>query len=228
MPCPFVDVHERIVRFPNLRERVATINFNRGDAFDDTPDHPIWVPDYDTLESWKSLQPGAKITIVKRSAKHHGEDRVSYPATVVASDLPTPWVETETHWTLGTVVQAHLTFETGDILREIFSPVHPFNAFAAYTANGDFKGWYANVTYPTLLDTSTEPPRLIWHDLFIDIVATPDGTVAVLDEDELTDSGLADTDPDLSAHILTARDHLLARFQRRQPPFHQSEVDRLT
>jgi predicted RNA-binding protein associated with RNAse of E/G family len=119
-----------------------------------------------------------------------------------------------------------LTFETGDILREIFSPVHPFNAFAAYTAQGDFKGWYANVTYPTLLDTSAKPSRLIWHDLFIDIVATSDGTVAVLDEDELTDSGLADTDPDLAAQILAALDHLLARFQRRQPPFYQSEINR--
>ncbi len=167
------------------------------------------------------MQPGTRITIVKRSAKHHGEDRVSYPATVVASDLPTPWVETETHWTMDTVVQAHLTFETGDILREIFSPVHPYNAFAAYTAQGDFKGWYANVTYPTLLETSTELPRLIWHDLFIDIVASPDGTVAVLDEDELADSGLAETDPLLAARILDARDLLLDRFQRRQPPFHQ-------
>jgi len=209
-----------------FRKRATTIDTDHHNALEDTPEQPIWEPDHDTLDSWDSLQPGARITIVKRSAKHHGEDRVSYPATVVASDLSAPWIETETHWTLGTIVQAHLTFETGDILREIFSPVHPFNAFAAYTAQGDFKGWYANVTYPTLLDTSAKPSRLIWHDLFIDIVATPDGTVAVLDEDELTDSGLADTDPDLAARILAALDHLLARFQRRQPPFYQSKINR--
>lgn len=226
MPCPFVDVHERIVRFPNLRKRVATINFNRGDAFDDTPDHPIWEPDHDTLEAWDALQPGVDVLIQKRAPS--GDDKASYDGNVVESSLPRPWVEIDARWASGTVVQAHLSFNDGDILREIYSPTHPFNAFAVYTPAGTLKGWYANVTYPTLLDTSTEPPRLIWHDLFIDIVATPDGTVAVLDEDELTDSGLADTDPDLAAHILTARDHLLARFQRRQPPFHQSEVDRLT
>lgn len=189
------------------------------------PEEPVWVPDADTFDAWNTLQPGTQITIVKRSAKHHGEDRVSYPATVVASDLPSPWVETETRWTLGTVVQAHLTFETGDILREIFSPLHPFNAFAAYTARGEFKGWYANVTYPTLLDSSTEPPRVIWHDLFIDIVATPDGAVAVLDEDELADSGLVETDPDLTSRILTARDQVLERFRRRQAPFHHTAVN---
>jgi hypothetical protein len=33
-----------------------------------------------------------------------------------------------------------LVFEPGDELREFFSPMHPFNAFAVYAADGALKG----------------------------------------------------------------------------------------
>lgn len=190
----------------------------------DTTQNSVWVPDRHTLGAWAKLQPGTVVTVLKRSAKHGGEDRARYPGLVVESSLASPWVEIEAHWTAGTISQAHLTFENGDILREIFSPLHPFNAFAAYNPLGALKGWYANVTYPTLLEELDDRPAVVWHDLFIDIVTTPDGIVAVLDEDELDESGLRTSDPQLHDRILAARDELLERFRNRQPPFHQSSV----
>ena len=183
-----------------------------------------WSVDSHTEDIWPSLVPGTRVTIVKRSHKHHGEERARYSAVVVPSTIEEPWVETETHWTAGTVVQAQVTFENDDVLREIFSPVHPFNAFAVYRPSGELKGWYANVTYPTLVETNEDPPVVVWRDLYLDVVATPDGEVHVLDEDELEEAGLVDTDPALHERILAARDELVSRFRDRRAPFHASEL----
>ena len=160
--------------------------------------------------------------IVKRSPA--GENRVHYPGVVVESTIEEPWIEIEARWTTPTVVQAQLSFEPGDVLRELFSPIHPFNAFAVYRPTGELKGWYANVTFPTLVEHDHDRPSVIWHDLYIDIVASPDGEVHVLDEDELEEADLAERDPDLHERIIAARDELLDRFRSRQAPFHESVI----
>lgn len=178
-----------------------------------------WIPDPWTLERWDALVPGTALTVVKRSHKHGGAERARYPATVVNLDSPSPWVAVETPWTLGTVTQAHITFQTGDTLHEVFSPSHPFDAFAVYGPDAALKGWYANVTHPALLEPCGDGLQLVWHDLYVDVVATPDGRMAVLDEDELNEAGIAHSDPDLHRRILTALDELIARFHARRPPF---------
>ncbi len=190
-----------------------------GLTIEDLPDTDLWGIDETTLASWPRLVPGVEVTIVKWSAKHGGEERARYPATIVPSRLPVPWVVCETHWTMGQHDQGLVVFENGDTLHEIFSPIHPYDAFAVYTLAGELKGWYGNVTYPAFLAPDGDERVLVWHDLFIDLVATPDGRFEVLDEDELADSDLATTDPELHARILTARDELVARFHARQSPF---------
>lgn len=189
----------------------------------DRPEEPRWPTDHLTQRAWRKLIPGTSVTILKRSPS--GENRVRYPGIVVPSTLPLPWIEVEARWTNPTVVQAQLAFEPGDILREIFSPAHPFNAFAIYRPIGELKGWYANITYPTTIDESEYAPVVIWHDLFIDIVASPDGEVAVLDEDELDNANPRDTSPELHERILAARDELLERFHDRRAPFHESKIE---
>ncbi len=186
---------------------------------EDRPDAPTWGVDEATMARWPDLVPGIEVMIVKRSAKHGGEERARYPATVVPTDLPAPWVVCETHWTMGRHDQGLLTFEDGDVLREIFSPVHPYNVFAVFAPSGALKGWYANVDWPAVLETEGDTTLLVWNDLYIDLVATPDGRFAVLDEDELDDSGLAVSDPALHARVLAARDELIARLHARRPPF---------
>jgi len=191
---------------------------------EDTPGAEPWNTDEPTLRRWSELVPGEKITVVKRSAKYDGEERARYPGSVVATTLPAPWVEIEARWTLPPHTQANLTFEPGDVLRETYSPIHPFDAFAVYTPTGEFKGWYANVAYPAVLECDRSDLILVWHDLFVDIVATPDGEVAVLDEDELAESGMAERDPELHARVLAARDELLQQLHDRRPPFHRSDI----
>ena len=192
---------------------------------EDRPNAPIWGVDDVTMARWPDLTPGTEVIIVKRSAKDGGKEHARYPGTVIVSELPAPWVVFVSHWTYGTVRQAGLTFETGDILHEIFSPVHPYNAFAVFTPDGALKGWYANVDWPAVLETEGEATLLVWNDLYIDVVATPDGRLEVLDEDELAESGLERSDPELHARILAARDELAARFHVRRPPF--QDVDRI-
>lgn len=186
---------------------------------EDRPDAPEWGIDEATMARWPELTPGTEVTIVKRSAKHGGEERARYPARVIASDLPSPWLVCEAVWTHGTVPQGMLTFEDGDILHEIFSPVHPYNAFAVFAASGELKGWYANVDWPAVLEDGAGEVLLVWNDLYIDLVAAADGRFEVRDEDELEESGLRSSDPVLYSRILTARDELLARFHARRPPF---------
>lgn len=186
---------------------------------EDRPDAAVWGVDKATLRRWPELVPGAEVTIVKQSAKHGGEERARYPATVVASTLPAPWIVCETQWTMGRHDQGLLVFENGDVLHEIFSPIHPYDVFAVYRPDGELKGWYGNVTWPAFFAPEAEEPTLVWHDLYVDIVATPDGRVAIEDEDELAESGLSTSDPELHGRILAARDELLARFRARRPPF---------
>jgi hypothetical protein len=105
------------------------------------------------------------------------------------------------------------------VLHEIFSPIHPYNAFAVFAPTGEPKGWYANVDWPAVLEDEGDEMLLVWNDLYIDVVALPDGSVTVLDEDELEESGLAASNPEFHDRILSARDELVARFEARRPPF---------
>ena len=181
----------------------------------------MWGVNEASVHRWSELSPGTPLEVAKWSAKHQGKRQALYPGRVIDSPLPSPWIVIEAHWTMGTHDQGLLTFENGDMLHEIFSPIHPYNAFAVYAPDGVLKGWYANVTYPTFFE---EGNVLIWHDLFIDVVATPDGKVAVLDEDELEEADLLTSDPGLHQLILAGRDELLQRLQDRQAPFYQTDV----
>ncbi|HEV2129308.1 MAG TPA: DUF402 domain-containing protein [Thermomicrobiales bacterium] len=188
-------------------------------TIEDRPEAKLWGIDGPTLDRWPTLVPGREVTVVKHSVMHGPDFRVAYPGTVVTTAVPAPWVEIQAFWVAGTVQQAHLTFEIDDVLREIFSPIHPYNAFAVYSPAGELKGWYANVVYPTVVTASGEQLEVVWNDLFIDIVVTPDGEVAVLDEEELEEAELLTNDPELHARILVARGELLRRCQARRTPF---------
>lgn len=125
------------------------------------------------------------------------------------------WIAVIAEWTSGPVASGPLQFESGDRLFEYFSVVEPLNAFALYTADGRFKGWYANVSCPALFVEG----ELWWRDLYIDVIADAAGNVTVLDEEELESSGLQERDPEGYACIIAARDRLLAALTTRIYPF---------
>ncbi len=170
---------------------------------------PVALPD---------LRPGTKIEIVKLDPA--GEHVVSYPGVVQPNPDQPDWLITEARWVNRTVDLGGLTFHTGDRLIEIFSARFPFNCFAVHDPETDeLRGWYANVTYPARIEQGDVRPRLIWHDLFLDVIGNPDGYLSLRDEDELAASGLEQTDPALHAAIIKAADHVQELVTARHFPF---------
>lgn len=192
-------------------------------ASEDAAGETGWTPDRATLAAWHELIPGRTIDLAKLDPA--GRETARYTGRVARVVPDEQWVEVEARWTTRSITSHGLDFQTGDVLREFFSPVLPFNAFAVYGSKGDVRGWYANVTYPALLDMGGETPRLIWHDLYLDVIAFPDGSFVSVDDDELESSGLARENPALHARIVAARDDLIRRLQSRQRPFAFSDAE---
>jgi energy-coupling factor transporter ATP-binding protein EcfA2 len=71
----------------------------------------------------------------------------------------------------------------------------------------------------TPIEATVTEDAIVWHDLYIDVIAYPDGRLLVLDEDELAESGLLHSDPALHARIIAARDELLAMAETHAYPF---------
>jgi hypothetical protein len=175
-----------------------------------------WIPDEASIAALRSLTAGDTITVAKWSPE--GEEVTRYPARVLKTAAPAPWVEVEAIWTHKRVDVSGLLFEPDDILHEFFSPMHPYNAFAVHAPDGAFRGWYANVTYPAFVTHETAGPVLVWHDLFLDAVILADGTLHMLDDDEMAASGLPESAPAFAAAIVRARDDLIATIPTLQQP----------
>jgi hypothetical protein len=167
-----------------------------------------WFPDPDSVTFLANLAPGAVIAVAKQDPG--GEEVTRYPATVIATAATAPWVELEARWTIHEVDVSGLIFAPGDTLREFFSPVHPYNAFAVYAPDGSLRGWYGNVTCPAFVKWEDGEPVLVWRDLYLDAVILPSGETILLDDDELDASGLPETHPAFAAAIGGARNDLLA------------------
>lgn len=169
--------------------------------------------------AWPDLALEAELRIVKWSPE--GDEVTRYPGWVIAAGAPAPWVALRANWVTKVVEMDGLRFVPGDRLHEFFSPCHPYNVFSVWSPEQELRGWYANVTHPAIFDGTTVPRTLIWHDLYIDLIGLPDGSMTVRDEDELADSGLAASDPRLHGRILATRDELIDLFSRRAFPFHE-------
>ena len=171
------------------------------------------------VTAWPPLPPGTVLTIVKRAPD--GSEVARYAGEVIEAGAVSPWVAIRATWVSREYNLNGLRFVKGDTLHEFFSPVHLFNVFSIFSATGTLRGWYANVTHPARLDLTTTPPTLTWHDLYVDVVALPDGTVTVRDEDELAGARLAESEPLLHQMIVEARDEMLRRIHAREFPFHE-------
>ena len=74
----------------------------------------------------------------------------------------------------------YVVFDRGDLFIEFYYLDRWYNVLQIYSAHGDPKGWYCNITKPaTLLDG-----ELRFVDLAIDLFAYPDGTSLPLDVEE--------------------------------------------
>lgn len=159
------------------------------------------------FSTWQDLAPGQPVTIIKRRSDVLKPDTV-YTARMVES-YRSGWYAFEAAWTLPYVDAGGIIFEPGGRLVEYFSPMHWYNIFAVYRSNGAYAGLYANVTAPPTLEHDRERGwTVIWPDLWLDVIKLPDGTVAVLDEDEFDESGISVADPELARLIENTCDEL--------------------
>lgn len=168
---------------------------------------------------WVELAPGTDVTIVKLAPDGHEVTR--YAGNVLDMAGPAMWLGARAVWTFREVTVGNLLFAPGDTLNEYFSGREWFNAFQVIAPSGESRGWYMNVTYPSWIEESPAGPTLYWHDLYVDVVIANDGTIAILDEDELAESGLADQNPELHKKIVATRDLILHKITERSFPFDQ-------
>lgn len=161
-------------------------------------EHPLM----DRAQVWPDLPIGTVLDILK--INHDGAVPFRYPGTVIEADIPDPWIAVACKWALPTAEADGLVFGTGDTLIEFYSPEHRYNAFRAHAPDGTLRGWYANVTYPTVVRGTT----LEWHDLWLDLILLPHGTMTIRDQDELEDSGIERDDPELYRTILATMDEV--------------------
>jgi uncharacterized protein len=154
---------------------------------------------------------GSTIEIVKVSPV--GKPPVRYTGELL--DSPAGWIAARASWVHGEMDLGYMAFMPGDYLDEFFALERPYNAMALYRSTHELVAWYCNVTYPTRVENDV----IFWHDLFVDVIVYPDGRTLVLDEDELEQAGLLESDPELHAMILSGRDDLLDLAVRKAYPF---------
>ena len=123
---------------------------------------PMRVP---CLRRGRDLATGTPVTVIKLAPD--GSEAARYPGVVVALREPGAWVVVRATWTYREIVLDGLAFRPDDVLLEWFSPRHYYNAFAVFSPDGCFSGWYGNVAMPATLRVSSADQRteLIWHDL---------------------------------------------------------------
>jgi uncharacterized protein len=74
----------------------------------------------------------------------------------------------------------YVRFDKGDVFYEWYYFDRWYNVFQVYSASGDLKGWYCNITAPAKVDGD----ELTFVDLALDLWVWPDHRYLVLDEDE--------------------------------------------
>jgi PncC family amidohydrolase len=145
-----------------------------------------------------------------RKLDHNGTEKARYEGDVITRDEHS--VVIRATWTRPTVRLGFATFEKGDVLRETFYDDRWYNVFELFNAQGQLKGWYADVTRPAHITSDT----IDWEDLILDIWMSPDGSMQVLDEDEFASSRHELSDADVAiAHTALGelRDELLCRWR---------------
>jgi uncharacterized protein len=99
----------------------------------------------------------------------------------------------------------YVVFERGDLFIEFYFFDRWYNVFQIYSARGELKGWYCNITRPaTLVDG-----ELRFTDLALDLWAYPDGTHLPLDVEEFEELAAGPYRPEDTALARAAFDELL-------------------
>jgi protein associated with RNAse G/E len=100
----------------------------------------------------------------------------------------------------------YVVFERGDLFVEFYYFTRWYNVFQIYSAGGELKGWYCNITRPATLANG----ELRFTDLALDLFAYPDGSSLPLDVEEFEEQAASVYSPSDAASARAAFDELLA------------------
>ncbi|GAA2512225.1 DUF402 domain-containing protein [Streptomyces gobitricini] len=145
--------------------------------------------------------PSVEVRLVKA-----GRTKIRYPAEVLADDgtlltVRAPWAAD------GVRDFGFVRFEPGDVFTEHYWRDRWYAVKEVRSADGALKGWYCDVTRPSVVDRDLG--EVLVEDLDLDLWVSADGTeILRLDEDEFAASGLAERDPTAAAAARAALDTL--------------------
>ncbi|MFJ6087288.1 DUF402 domain-containing protein [Streptomyces sp. NPDC092369] len=133
-----------------------------------------------------------------------GRTKIRYAAELLGDDgnriaVRAPWAGE------GVRDFGFVRFEKGDVFTEYYWRDRWYAVKEVRDSSGAVKGWYCDITRPAVLSGA----ELIVEDLDLDLWRSADGTdVRRLDEDEFTESGLAESDPQAAAAAVAALEEL--------------------
>ncbi|MEU8891784.1 DUF402 domain-containing protein [Streptomyces sp. NPDC048442] len=145
----------------------------------------------------------AEITLTKA-----GSLKIRYPATLLFDDGTHLTVRAD--WARETVKDfGFVQFAPGDVFVEHYWRDRWYAVKEVRSADGTLKGWYCDVARPAVVRTEGPVTTVEVEDLDLDLWRSADGaSVLRLDEDEFTESGLADRDPEAAAEAVRTLDAL--------------------
>ncbi|NJP06663.1 MAG: DUF402 domain-containing protein [Chloroflexaceae bacterium] len=153
-------------------------------------------------------------TITIQIIKPAKQKVVTYTATVLQRTLDTLLVRAI--WTAPLVDMGYVTFAPQDHLYEYFYTHRWYNVYDLYSATGEHKGWYCNITRPAVFAETV----IQSEDLEIDLFVSPDRqTILVLDEDEFAARQFDVHEPAAHAAGLAAVVELRTLAQQGRGPF---------
>lgn len=143
---------------------------------------------------------------------HAGVRKLTYSGDVIHADDEK--IVALALWRLPSQVLPYVTLSEGDRFIETFYRHRYYNVFEIQSADGELKGWYANVTRPAIINADVSD--IIWEDLALDVWMSPSGELLLLDEDEFEAERALLTPQEQFAALTAvdqARDDLRARWR---------------
>ena len=139
-----------------------------------------------------------------------GAVMISYSGRVVARRGSE--VVVEAPFTRGRMELGYVTLKPGDRFVEHFYTDRWYNVFEIYDADdGQFKGWYCNITRPAEVTEGPAGLEVRSVDLALDYFVQASGTEFILDEDEFEALALPAAEARAAQAALAELQHLAAR-----------------
>jgi protein associated with RNAse G/E len=104
----------------------------------------------------------------------------------------------------------YVVFERGDLFIEFYYFDRWYNVFQIYSARGELKGWYCNISKPV----ECVGQEIHFVDLALDLFAYPDGTSLPLDVEEFEEQAASVYAPEDTARARAALDELITLHRR--------------